>query len=278
MNSSASENKPAVHQSELNLFELCGEAARRRYIEGEIIPPGVAMLRGSMVHVAAQQNHYHKKACGTDLEKSKLVEIAVAAFKEKCQREGFRLTREEMQVGVLPMLARTKEAGRVLTELYRDRIAPSFQPDLIEEKIHAVIPTSPVDLEGTIDLTTTDGRLKDLKTSGRRKSQAEADGSLQLSTYGILYYAKRGVLPSGYDLHVMLDQDKPDVQTLATTRSTADFSVLAARLNVMLAAKKAGVFPPAAVGSWICSARWCGYFDSCPYVNSERKAAAEKNL
>lgn len=262
-----------VRQSHLNSFELCGEAYRRRYVEGEAIPPGIAAHRGSGVHGAAQANHVQKIDSGRDLAKSNLIDIAVAAFESRRSRDGYRLTSEEMAVGVKPMLARTVDTVVALTGLYSDRVAPDMHPVLVEKKITARV-SPEVTLSGTLDLAGKDGRVRDLKTTGKTKPQSEADNSLQFSMYGLLYKAETGSYPTGFDMEQLVDLKTPKHVRLSTTRGEADYRALVARINTMLRARQAGVFAPAAVGSWNCSDRWCGFWSTCPYVNSERKAAA----
>jgi len=48
-------------------------------------------------------------------------------------------------------------------------------------------------------------------------------------------------------------------------------------INAVVDGVKKGVFHPAPIGSWWCSPRFCGYWFSCPFINSERQAAAEEN-
>ena len=258
-----------VSQSQLNLFLNCAEAYRRRYIEGEIIPPGVAMLRGTGVHGAAEENHKQKRDSGRDLPVKDLADIAASTFDRAVGRQGYWLAPEERTVGGKLVLGRAKDAAVRLTGLYADAVAPAIQPDLVEEFVEIALPDD-VTMTAILDVTTQDGRLKDLKTAARSKSQADADGSLQLSWYSLAYRAKKGVDPTGIDLEVLVDTKVPKHQRLTTTRTKRDFEVLIARLNTMLAAVKAGVFPPAAVGAWNCSEKWCGYWETCPLVNSER--------
>ncbi len=124
-----------VRQSQLNSFDNCGEAHRRRYLENEIIPPGIAALRGSGFHAAAETNHKQKRKSGKDLPAKELVDLAITSFDELRARDGFRLTAEEMKIGKRPMIARTKNTIQALTNLYSDRVAPSIEPDLVEAKI-----------------------------------------------------------------------------------------------------------------------------------------------
>lgn len=262
-----------VRQSALNDFELCGEMFRRKHIDKEPALPGTAALRGGGVHVGAQVNHEAKKKTGEDLPKKQIIDAAVAGFEEKKAKEGFRLTPEEMQIGVNPMMARTVDSVRALTGLYADAVAPRMQPDLIEQEAKLQLPNGVV-FGGRLDLSTTDGRIKDLKTSGRSKSQKDIDESLQGTQYWLLYTALKGKPPTGFDLEVLVDLKTPKAQLLKSTRTQRDVAVLVNRANVMLNSVKAGIYAPAGVGSWICSPKWCPFWDTCPFVNSERMAAA----
>ena len=266
-----------VRQSQLNSFDNCGEAYRRRYLEGEIIPPGIAALRGTGFHGAAEVNHKQKRESGKDLPAKELVEIAITTFDEARSRDGFRLTAEEMKIGKRPMIARTKNTIQALTELYSDRVAPSIEPDLVEAKITVKVAET-VTLTGTLDLSTTDGRVKDFKTTVRAKSQSDADGSVQLSVYGLLYRGLKGHHATGFDLEQLVDSKVPKYVPVHTVRTLGDYRVLINRVNNYLQALKAGVFAPAAVGAWNCQEKWCAYFNAgCPFVNPERRAASEAN-
>lgn len=265
-----------VRQSALNDFELCGEMFRRKHIEKEPAQPGTAALRGGAVHVGAQKNHEQKKVSGKDLTKKEIVDIAVAGFDDKKAKEGFRLTPDEMGLGVKPTLARTIESVVTLTGVYADQVAPQMQPDLIEQEMKVQLAGGIV-LAGRIDFSTTDNRIHDLKTAARSKSQKDADDSLQGTQYWLLFRALKKKEPAGFDLDVLVDLKTPKYQRLTTTRSPADVGVLVNRANVMLRSIDAGLYAPAAVGSWICSPKWCSFWDTCPFVNSERMAASAKN-
>ncbi len=262
-----------VRQSHLNLFDECGVAYARRYIDGEIIPPGIAALRGSGVHGAAEVNHKQKKDSRRDLPRKELIDIAVATFEARKKQDGFRLTPEEMKIGVRPMIARTTEVVTALTGLYADKVAPKIQPAFTEERITIRVAKT-VTMSGTLDVATVEGRVADFKTSTRARSQDDADRSLQLSQYGLLYRGLVGRFPAGFDLEQLIDAKKPRHVPLRTTRTVDDYQALINRVNVLIRSRQAGLFAPASVGSWICSPKWCGYWDTCPYVNSERRAAA----
>lgn len=261
-----------VRQSALNDFELCGESFRRKHIAKEPALPGTAALRGGAVHVGAQANHQQKRESHKDLPKKDVVDAAVAGFEEKKAREGFRLTPEELKVGVKPVIARTIDSVVSLAGLYADGVAPRLQPDLVEQEAAFDLPGG-IRFGGRLDLSTAE-KIVDIKTASRSKSQKDADESLQGTMYWLLYRALTGRDPISFDLEVLVDLKTPRAQTLTTTRGTRDIQVLVNRANVMLRSIKAGLFAPAQVGSWVCCPKWCGFFSDCPFVNGERLAAA----
>jgi hypothetical protein len=129
---------------------------------------------------------------------------------------------------------------------------------------------------GIIDVATVDRKIIDLKSAGKKKTQADADQSTQLTWYAMAYQAKTGAAPDGINLVALVNKKVPEAQVLETTRSRRDMEVLVARVNNFLGARQAGAFTPAPIGSWWCSRRFCGYWSTCPFVNSEREAASQE--
>jgi hypothetical protein len=158
--------------------------------------------------------------------------------------------------------------------LYAAESAPEIQPVLVEEQIVIEVPAIRTPLLGILDVSTEDGLVLDIKTAARAKTQQDVDESMQLSMYHLAYTARTGQPPAGVGLEVLVDTKTPKRQRLVSTRSERDLGVLAQRVNAMVAGVEAGVFLPAAPGSWACSPKFCGFWATCPYVNSERRAAA----
>lgn len=273
--------KPYISPSQLNTFENCGEAYRRRYIEKEIIPPGVAALRGGGVHKGAEMNFKQKIESKIDLPKQEIVDRAVAEFEGRMKLEGLFLDAESAAIGKDIVVGKEKDTTVRLAGLFADEVAPVYQPTAVEEKIRIELPDSPRDLLGILDLTATivtdpargEG-LADYKTGKKTKSQSEFDGSPQLTLYDLAYRAKRGKAPDFIRVEQLIDTKVPKRVLTETTRTVADMKPAIARVNAMISGLEKGAFMPANPGSWNCSPRWCGYFATCKFVNSERKAAA----
>lgn len=274
--------KPYISPSQLSTFENCGEAYRRRYIEKEIIPPGVAALRGSGVHKGAEMNFSQKITTRVDLPKDQIVDRAVAEFEGRMKVDGLFLDPVAAARGKDIVVGEEKDVTVKLAGLFSDEVAPVYQPTAVEKKITIELPESPRDILGILDFT---GEIilnpgpegiVDYKTGVKTKSQNEFDVSAQITLYDLAYRAARGKAPDFLRVEQLIALKKgPKRVTNETTRSTPDFKAAVARVNSMVGALEKGAFLPANPGAWNCSPKWCGYFASCKYVNSERKAAAD---
>lgn len=261
-----------VSQSEINTFEKCGQ--KDAFRKGGIPSlPGTAALRGTSVHAAANYNHQQKITSGRDLPVEELVEVAASTFTERRHTEGVMLTPDEVKVGLKPSLARGRMSAMDLTRVYHERVAPGLQPRFSEKRIAASIGDGVI-LRGQIDVLTVEHDHHDLKTTGGSFSQATADESHQATVYDLLIRAETGTRPRSHTFDV-LNAKTLKHTPMRTVRDENDIRVLVNRINAMIATRKAGVVSPAPLGAWWCSPTWCGYWTICPFVNSERKAAAE---
>ena len=60
------DQKPYISDSQLRMLTRCGIQYENRYVMGEIIPPGIAAVRGIGVHRAAAANGQQKIESGSD--------------------------------------------------------------------------------------------------------------------------------------------------------------------------------------------------------------------
>jgi RecB family exonuclease len=258
--------KPCLSPSSIDTYLKCGEMWRRRYVLGERIPPGIAILKGKSVHGAAEANFKQKIESHKDLKLSDLKEAAAASF-DRSVAEGIELTPEEKEKGKETVLGEVKDRSIILTGLFAEKVAPLYQPVLVEEKLVIEMPNSPFDLLGYIDLADNKDVISDLKTTGKSKTQDEADQSNQLTYYAAAYQVKTGRKPSKLRLDVLVDKKAPEHQQIETGRDFPDFERLAAKVEMVAKGIKAEVFLPPPPGSWACSPKFCGYWSTCKIRN-----------
>lgn len=261
--------------SQLDLACKCGEAYRRRYLENEVIPPGIALMKGRGLHGGAKVNMTQKIETRIDLPVSDIVDAAVASF-EKDVKAGFVLSQEETSRGTKTVIAEAKDDVVELARVHAIEQAPEYQPTMVEARVRIVLPDAPRDLLGIIDLADTRDIVTDFKTSSKRKNQTEVDGSVQLTSYAAAFKTITGRDPRAVRLDtVVRTKTKTYRHALDSTRSSDDYNALANRINAVARMVDAGVFVPAMPGAWWCAPKWCGYWSTCPFVNSQRKALAE---
>lgn len=261
--------------TQLDLACKCGVAYERRYIRGEKIPPGIAAMKGQGMHGGAKTNMRQKIESHRDMPVKQIVEAAVTAFEDQVRGE-YMLTREEQSRGPKLVLADAKDDVSFMAAMHAATQAPDYQPVLVEQKVRIELPQAPRDLLGIIDLADTKDRVIDFKTSGRRKNQAEADSSVQLTTYAVAFNALTGRNPSAVVLDTIV-QTKTNTgrQALTSTRNSADYDALANRINAVQRMVDAGAFLPAMPGAWWCFERFCGFHATCKFVNHKRKSTTD---
>jgi hypothetical protein len=135
---------------------------------------------------------------------------------------------------------------------------------------------------GTLDLVTSETApaetsrefIRDLKTGTKAPSKRAATDSQQLSFYALIRRAETGKLVDGLALdHIYKTPGRGDLKHVEqrTTRDDADFEALVNRINTATRSVEAGVFLPASADSWFCSAKWCGYHSTCPFVRRGKR-------
>lgn len=270
--------------SQVNSYRLCPEYWRREKIEGDFLGlTTVSMSRGTGVHKGAEANFKQKINSHEDLPVADIIDASVAGFEEAIEREGFGLwlNPDEKAMGKNVVVANEMDTTIDLSTLFATELAPTIQPDLVEvQGVVDVIKSDNKDealqFKGWIDVVEKH-KIHDLKTSGRAKPKGEAHASFQLTSYAALYFNATGHWPEELELDVLVNTKKPKLQVLVTTRDRDDLEAWMETILGVHAAIKAGVFPPAPIGSWKCSPKWCPAWTSCKYVSksSDRRQAAD---
>lgn len=267
--------KPHISVSQMNMLWRCGEQYRRRYVEGERKPPGIALHIGSGLHVGAEVNFSQKIESHEDLPAADIVDAAVAGFEERFRSDGLELTEEEASVGLDETIGTAKDQLVLLAECHAKEQAPDYQPTEVEHRSRIVFPNATHDLLAITDLRDDQGRITDIKSAAKKQPKNTAHESIQLTTYAAAYQVDHGKPATEVRLDTVTKTKVPARQVLVSHRTQGDFVALLARVNSTLAALKAGVFVPASPGDWVCSQKWCGYWNTCNFVNSERKEKAK---
>ena len=279
----AQAQKPHRSPSAMGTYFGCGEDFRRRYMEHERIPPTLSMLGGTGMHKGAEHNFRQKIDSHVDLPVADVVAAAVAGFDAAIAKDGLTLFPEELALGEGVAVGMKRDEVANSAAAFRLTQSPDYQPKAVEQLVRIPVPKGTHDLLGIMDLVAddiargVDDVVVDFKNAKKSKSAADAAESTQLTFYSAAHQVQYGKPPSEVRLDVLVTTKKGvSRQLLVEHRDAKDFQVLANRLNAMEQGVKAGVFLPAAPGSWKCSAKWCPWFTrGCVYVNAERIEAAK---
>lgn len=261
--------------SQLETLAKCGYQWAFRYIDGIIEPGSLARAKGSGVHDAANVNFEQKIVTDLDISVADFTDAAVSTFEGEV-RSAIAFTPDEESEGTKKATARQKDNTAKLAEQFHLQISPDYRPQSVEQPFTIDLPSAGTRVSGVIDLVDLPGQIIDHKTGVRAKNQADADNSLQLTTYAAAQI-RRGLPPTGIILE-SLSQSKAGTisrKQFKTTRGAIDFNALANRIIAAQRVIASGAFMPAPTGAWWCSPVYCGYWHRCPAVNRDRAIPIE---
>lgn len=264
-----------LSQTMINQWLRCGEQFRRRFLEGQVIPPGIAAKIGTGLHKGAEVNHRYKLVTGEDEPLTVVTDAARDGY-VKSLDSGVFFPPDELP-GAKKKLAEGVDVTVNLAALYHRELAPKIQPTLIEKKLALEVPGFPVRFEGTIDLLATGHNWHDIKSSDKRWPEGRADSEIQATLYWKLVKEYHGKAPNRLFYDVFTKSGLVH-QQIETTRTEADFEALVRTARVMLQSIEAGIFHPAMPGSWICSPRFCGFWWTCPAIPDHKKILPKRSI
>jgi PD-(D/E)XK nuclease superfamily len=251
----------SIHQSSLNMALRCGEAFRRRYIEGEIIPPGIAAGRGTGVHKANEANLKQKIVTRQDISIADMKDAARDGY-VKAFEYGVFLPQEEL-ASKNRLLNEGLNDCISLTELYGKQVAPSIRPVAVEQEFNIDVGIA-LPLAGRIDYQEKP-IVGDLKTTKKSWSEGQIEKEIQPVFYSYVHEKLRGIRPE-FVYHILVATKQAHLQEQRLTLTDKHYRALFKKLAMFMRMLETGTFLPANPTSWWCARKWCGFFTSCPYM------------
>jgi len=263
--------KPTVSSSKMDTMMRCQMQYYFRYIEGLLKPPGVALILGTATHTSIEANLVAKMD-GTPITREEAIDIAADALRNEWLGQAPKLDDFEKSLGKRVVQGRAIDMAGALAALHHGDVAPKITPISIERAFVLELDGYPLDIRGRIDIEE-ERTIGDTKTKGGKgPGEEDAHQSLQLTTYAL---AKRtfdgGRMPDGLYLDFLVKTKVPYETRLETTRCEADFDSLLEQVVRHAAVLESGSFYPTHPSNWICSQRFCGYWqDDCPFGRRRR--------
>lgn len=255
--------KPNLHTSAMSLLYKCGEAYRRRYVEGHRIPPGVAATIGGATHASVEADLKNKIATKALLPSEEIDSIARDAIEGRWNQE-VSLDDEEVKLGLKAVKKESIDTTISLARIHHQQLAPVIEPIYVERPIVVELNGYPFNLASKIDIQEADA-IRDTKTAAKSPNQGEADDSEQLTTYSLMRKIVDGIPPGKVFLDKLVKTKVPKAVTVESVRTEADLEMQMRRFERAIEVIEKGAFVPTDPTNWQCSKRWCGYFSSCPF-------------
>jgi hypothetical protein len=263
------------HNHSLACLQDCGERFRRRFIEGEWMPPNLRMVRGSVLARVASKAMMRKMRKEATPTWEEARDMAATEF-TAAEKAGIMYSDEDLEVGPAKARGEAKDFAVDISGLYVNRIVPIVNPVGVERRIRVKPRDSDIEIVGTIDLIDAhpDGEvIRDQKSSAKSPNKNAAHDSQQLSIYTMIRLAEVGTLPAWLALDFLVrtpERKELKYVPLRTSRTVEDVQAMVARINTAVEAVKKGIFVPANPEAWYCSKAYCEYWTTCPYVAAGR--------
>lgn len=264
-----SSSKRRISASFLGTLARCGMQAYFSFVERIFQPPGVALVVGKAVHASAAADLTNKIEHGQLLFTDHVLDRAATIFDAEWEGEEPELTEEERSEGRQAVRGRAKDEAIALSCLHHDDVAPKLDPIGVERRFDIEIRGFPLDLSGYRDVDEP-ACTRDIKTAGKTPAATAAENSVQLEVYALSRKVFDGKEVSTVALDYLVKTKKPKAVTV-TAAAPSDFAPLFQRIEAAAKVIETGAFYPTDPDSWVCSKRFCGYWqDHCPYGRRRR--------
>lgn len=244
--------RPALSPSRAGDFKQCPLLYRFRAVDRIPETPGIAQVRGTIVH-AALERLYALPAAQRHRE-------CAASLLAPAWRQ---LLADEPELAGLFDDADLLDSAAALVERYYTLEDPTaFEPESCELRVETELADGVV-LRGFVDridvAPTGELRVVDYKTGAAPREVGEARALFQMKFYAVVLWRTRGIVPNQLRLLYLADGQvltySPDVDELARFERT-----LSAIWKAILAAGATGDFRPSP--SRLCD--WCDHKSRCP--------------
>lgn len=256
--------EPHISYSQLNMYLRCGEQYRRRYLEGHIIPPSGTMQRGKKCHLAEQKNFETKIITAEFLSSDAVCDVFSTEW--EASKHEIAFTPEELAEGSpATIMGKMKDTGIGLLEVFQREQLKYCNPVACEDEFWvrfeggAALP-----ILGYIDRVDKGDVISELKFQSKSPVNAEILSDTQMTFYDLGYRSKYHRAPKQLMKQYAIATKEPKTTyQQCNGRSPEAIDRLLCRIEKFMDGITKGIFLPAAIGSWCCSPKWCGYWDTC---------------
>jgi len=237
--------------SQIRKYMNCGMQYYYRYVEGMSEKMGSAVLRGSSVDNAANEHFLKQAVTNQGLTEVQFVDFAVNVHEKEQDSETFDWTKDDVTKN------KSKDRTSKLAATYHKEFGGMFKAKDVQVELVSVDDDGE-EFKGFADFITVDGIVVDNKVK-KRNVTPDLTRDVQLVKYADMANVNKVGMAVVQDL----DSPKNFYHQANVTQDHKD------RVNKRIQHVKSGiknkVFMPAAEGSWICTQKWCSFWDICEF-------------
>lgn len=261
-----------LSNSQINLYMNCPERYRQKYVLGKTWPGSSNMSQGRLIHEVLEYMHLFKRDNRgqmpprerhqdhiTDLLDEHFEDVDVWDDKTPDVETAEKFSRKLTNIYYDKRLedVNVRDAEKRFTMMVKGRIPFVGYVDLIEWTDENP-PNYDDPLTQPYDIHPED-LISDVKTTGRKYGKHRIRNSLQLT----LYADGLGVEKVGYDLLVQTKTGKTRYYKQRDTRVEGEKIHARDVVEDVAEAISAGNFPKTTPEHWMCSEKWCPFWDQC---------------
>jgi hypothetical protein len=243
--------------SSISMFMRCQIQFMFRYIMNIKIPPGIALIVGKSVHKGVEEDLSNLINTEKHLPKNEVIEISTEHYNKELSETELDETQKEKDD--------MKDTTAKQTEHWYDNLSHTYNPIDVEKKIEFYIPEVNIPIIGYIDQVEED-KIRDLKTTtGRMKTQKDAQYSIAGTIYSLSQYLETKIIKD-FQIDCIKTKSFGYFQSSRTIQDFNKLIKLVQRIHKLIQQK---IFiPPAedSLNSWICQPKFCGYWHQCEFA------------
>ena len=246
-----------MSHSKINMLLRCPRSFEFRYVYGLKIPPAGALVQGSSYHKGLEVGYKYKMEHNEMPPEKSVLEAADQGWIDRLS-EWTEISWEGKDKGKL------KDEVMGTLSFYVQNVMPQINPIMIEQKEE--IKVGDIPCVRVRDVVTNEGVI-DHKLAADPYSILDKPKDIQSLAYlypdGGRFWYHVGV--KGRTSNSQVLKGKPHkfvVQVIDFSRTKSEVDWWVDLLNKCYAQIKAGIFP-ANPSNWLCSEKWCGYYQRC---------------
>jgi hypothetical protein len=251
--------------TQMSMLLKCGIQYEFRYVKHLIIPPSASLVRGWVGHKAAEENFKQKIFSRVDMATEEIVDIYDSQW--EIQKHSIAFTDEELS-GSTPrkVIGKFKDSGIEIIKVFHKEHSPAVNPAFVEKKFKAEFEGGYPALVGAIDVVGADDDINEFKFVGKSPTEGEIFTDIQVTAYDYCFRNEYKRPPSKLVKRYAIANKIPITKIQeAPARDDETLKRFLFRLERCMLILEKGIFQPAAIGSWACSEKWCGYYLMCKF-------------